>query len=302
MRAHGLVHSPACLVGITTLFLSACGGNTSLGYGTGSSSGGSGGSALIGTFFGYSGNSTRSIPGHSTADLVFGLADANGHGFMADMQSTLGSDAIFALQPASNNGSVSGFFNAYAANGSNLGDGSTLGSGTLSGTVAQLKLAYTSNFSNGANIIVDSPVLTPVAASVVAGGSGSATYKGGSGISGTAAIASTALSSSSTDVYTVGFTASSTSNFTLTSVSGCSFAGSATPDSSYDIFHLTVSGSCPGNSSIVLSGLASYLPAKGHSPLGGTLSTDTLIVELDDSTTATSAGTKYALALIASRQ
>jgi hypothetical protein len=306
MQAQGFVRNlRTLLIGACPLVLAACGGNDTISVGGGGSSGGS--SAFHGTFFGYSGNSTLIFPTTpARTDLVFGVAASDGRGFFADTQ-TPDSQAIFNLSTSSSTGgsSVGGSFNAYAAAGSALGDDTTIAlggglSGTLSSTTsgitqAALTLSYPSGYSNSASIILDNPALTPTA---VQTGSYVATAGAGNGA---AAIASAALSSNTGDVYTVSFT--SATSFNLSSASGCSFVGStAVADGTYNIYLLSgVTGTCPGTSTIALSGLASFLPASGHSPIGGALAQNTLVLELDDSQ-SNNGTSRYALALVATRQ
>ncbi len=305
MQAHGFVRNlRILLIGACPIVLAACGGNDTISVGGGGSSGSGGSSAFHGTFFGYSGNSELIFPTTpARTDLVFGVLASDGRGFFADTQ-TPDSQAIFNLSTTSSTGSsvVSGSFDAYTAAQSALGDGTTIAlggglSGTLSSTTsgiteAALTLSYPSGYSNSASIILDNPALTPTA---IQTGSYVAT-------AGAAAIASAALSSNVTDTYTVSFT--SATSFNLSSASGCSFAGSTTiADGTYNIYLLSgVTGTCPGTSTIILSGLASFLPASGgHSPLGGALAQNTLVLELDDSQSSNGTS-KYALALVATQQ
>lgn len=303
MQVHGFVRNlKTLLIGAGPLVLAACGGGN-VSIGTGGSSSGSGGSALHGTFFGYTGNSQLNFPAPSAhTDNIFGLIATDGTGFLADTQ-TSGSQAIFSMNAASSAGSsaVNGFFNAYASSGSNLGDGSTIAlsgnlsgslSSTSSGTQAALTYAFPSGtYSNTGSIILDTPALTP---SAIATG----TYSAANGSAGTAAVASRAISTNGAEVYTVNF--NSATSFTVANVSGCNFSGTASADSTFNIYHLNASGSCPGSSTLTLNGLASYLPANGHSPLGGVLAKNTLVLELDDSITGSPS--KYALALVAAKQ
>ena len=309
MRAHGFVRNlRTLLIGISPVVVAACGGgNVSIGGGS-SSSGGTGSSTFHGTFFGYTGNSQLIFPAPSTQkDLIFGVVASDGNGFFADSQ-TAGSQAIFNLAAASSTGSsaVSGFFNAYTATGSALGDGTlTAINGGLSGTLsstssstqAALSFAYPSgSYSNTANIILDTPALTP--ASIPTG-----TYSASAGTgTGTAAIASSAISNNTADTYTVNFT--SATSFTLSSVSGCNFSGSTVAaDGTFNVYLLSgVTGSCPKTAgTITLTGVASFLPANGHSPLGGVLAKNTLVLELDDSNSSNTPK-QYALALVATQQ
>lgn len=306
MQAYGWTrHLKTLLIGAGPLAaLAACGGGTVSIGGGGSSSGGSGGSVLQGTFFGYSGNSQLVIPKTPTqVDTIFGVVASDGSGFFADTQAS-GSQAIFSLGVASSTGSstLSGFFNAYAASGSTLGDGTTVAlDGNIGGTLSSnggvtsgaLSLTFPSSAKNSATVVLDTPALTRTA---IATGTYSAS-------AGAAAAASPAISTNSADIYTVSFT--SATAFTVTNTAGCSFAGSATPDGTYNIYHLSVTatGGCPGGntSSLTLDGLASFLPANGRSPLGGTLAKNTLVLELDDMNSS-STPKKYALALVATQQ
>ncbi|MFI4978868.1 MAG: hypothetical protein ACHQIO_00820 [Nevskiales bacterium] len=227
-----------------------------------------------------------------------------GHGFFADFNGN--GPAIFGFQPASNNGALSGFFAAYAANGSNLGGGLTLQQGTLTGTVAIAQSGATqasatfantsSGFSDTASIVLDKPALAPVPFATSAGNYAAST--------GTSAIASSAISTSATAVYQV--TLNSNGTLALTTDGGCVFGTStAIPDATFNIYTLSVPLlSCSGTplaTALTLNGLAVYLPKGGTSPLNGSvLAADTLMLELDDS--ETSGTPKYALALLASRQ
>jgi hypothetical protein len=308
MQAHGFVHTPARLAGATTLFasllLSACGGNTSLGIGAGSSSGGSISPVLAGTFTGKVAASQRTVDS-STIDTVFGAVDSAGNAFFADMSSGT-NQAIFSFGSATDTskGQISGFFTAYAANGSNLGNGATIvqntGTNGVSGTVSsqstgiQANLTFaapTSSFSNAVKLVLDNPALAPVTVASAAG-----TYK--------ATVGSSAISTSTNaaDTYTVTLRADGT--FTITDTSGCTFnqTSAVTADAVVDALELHASGSCPGNSgSITLSGLAVYLPNGANSPLGGKLTAPALLLELDDHN-INSSGPKNAFALVASQQ
>ncbi len=303
MQAHGFVHFPqslikpllACAAGA---LLAAC-GNTTVNFGGGSSSGssGGGGGTLHGTFFGYTGNSTRGFPSPSTQkDTVFGVIAGDGTGFLADTQVN-GSQAIFNLAAASSTGStaVSGFFIAYAGGSGNLGDGSTqIALGNLSGTItssssvqADLNFPFPGTYSNNAHVVLDTPALVP---SAIPTGTYAAT-------TGSAAVSAKGFPILST-TYTVAFT--SATSFTLSSISGCNFSGTASADGTYNVSHLSASGNC-GSGTVTLTGLASFLPKNGHSPLGGSLTADTLVLELDDSDNSASAH-QYALVLVATKQ
>jgi hypothetical protein len=307
MQAHGFVRNlRTLLIGVSPVVVAACGGTT-ISVGGGSSSG-STSTTLAGTFFGYTGTSRRSIPAipPSTAieeNPIFGVVASDGSGFFADTQ-TAGHQAIFSMGTASSTGSsaISGFFNAYAANGSNLGDGTTIAAspdggltGTLSstttGTQAALNYAFPDGYSNAANIILDTPAL---AQSTIA----TATYSASNGSTGTATVATTAISTNANDTYTVNF--NSATSFTVSTAGGCNFSGSVSPDTTLDIYHLSAFGTCPGTITLNLTGLASLLPANGHSPLGGTLAKNTLVLELDDSESGNAP--KYAFALVAAQQ
>ncbi|HZR37833.1 MAG TPA: hypothetical protein VFA75_20845 [Nevskia sp.] len=307
MLAHGVAlirTSPLrlLLAGAGSLLLAACGGgggNISVGPG-GGSSGGSSGGVLQGTFFGYTGNSTRGFPAPSTQqDVVFGVIASDGNGFLADTQ-TNGSQAIFNLEVASSTGSstIGGFFTAYAGGTGNLGDGTTqiVVDANLSGTSsssgnglqAALSFPFPGGYSNSAHVILDNPALS---SSAIPAGTYTAT-------TGPSAVAAKGFPTVAT-TYTVNF--SSSTSFTLSSASGCNFSGTATPDGTYNVSHLMATGTC-STGSIALSGLASHLPASGHSPLGGSLTADTLVMELDDASNGSVAQHQYALALVATRQ
>ena len=303
MRAHGFVRNlRTLLIGLSTVVAAACGGTT-ISVGGGSSSG-STSTTLAGTFFGYTGTSQRSFPAASTPkDSIFGVVASDGSGFFADTQ-TAGHQAIFSMGAASSTGSsaISGFFNAYAANGSDLGNGTTIATspdggltGTLSststGTQAALNYAFPDGYSNAASIILDTPALaqTTIAA---------ATYSAGNGSTGTAAVATTAISANASDIYTVNL--NSATSFTVSTAGGCNFSGTVSPDTTLNIYHLDASGTCPGTITLNLTGLASFLPASGHSPLGGVLAKNTAVLELDDSESGNAP--KYAFAVVAAQQ
>ena len=299
MRAHGFVRNlRTLLIGISPVVIAACGGGN-VSIGVGSSSGGTG-TTLSGTFFGYTGNSQRSFPTPSTQkDNIFGVAADDGTGFFADTQ-VAGSQAIFRMGTASSTGSsaINGFFTAYAGASSNLGDGtfiaaSTNGltgvlSSTSTGTQAALNYAFPDGYSNAANVVLDNPAL---AQSAIATGTYSAS-------AGTAAVASRAISTNSAEIYTVNF--STATNFTVTNARGCMFSGTTSTDNALNIYYLNASGTCPGTNTLTLTGLASFLPASGRSPLGGALTKNTLVLELDDSETGNTP--QYALALVATQQ
>jgi len=307
MQAHGFVRNlGTLLIGVSPVFVAACGGTT-ISVGGGSSSGGTS-TTLAGTFFGNSGTSQRSIPAMppSTAiedDPIFGVVASDGSGFFTDTQ-TAGRQAIFSMGTASSTGSsaVSGFFNAYAANGSDLGDGTTIATspdggltGTLSSTStatqAALNYAFPDGYSNAASIILDTPALAQTAIAT-------ATYSATNGTAGTTAVATTAISTNAGDTYTVNF--NSATSFTVSTAGGCSFSGTANADATLNIYHLDASGGCNGISIPNLTGLASFLPINGHSPLGGVLTKNTLVLELDDSESGNAP--KYALAVVAAQQ
>ncbi|HWY24547.1 MAG TPA: hypothetical protein VNX47_06490, partial [Nevskia sp.] len=90
----------------------------------------------------------------------------------------------------------------------------------------------------------------------------------------------------------------------ITSTAGCNLqnSGTATLDSTYNIYDLHVTGTCPGTSgTITLDGLAVYVPSGNASPLDGSpLTTDILVVELSDFIAAGSSLNK-ALVLVAPR-
>lgn len=305
MQAHVFVRNlKTLLIGAGPLLLIACGGGTvSIGTG-GSSSSGSGSGVLQGTFFGYTGNSQRGFASPSTQkDGIFGVIASDGTAFFADAQVT-GSQAIFSMGVPSSSGSSNigpSFFTAYAGSGSNLGDGTTLASSTsgLTGTLSStstgvqgaLKFALPSGSSNSASVILDTPALAP---SAIATG----TYSAANGSSGTATVASAAISSNTSDIYTVNF--NTATSFTVSNTGGCNFSGTATADGTYNIYHLNAGGSCPSSGTLSLNGLASFLPANGHSPLGGVLAKSTLVLELDDSESGSAH--KYALAVVAAKQ
>lgn len=304
MQAHGFVRNlKTLLIGAGPLALAACGGGN-VSIGTGGSSSGSGGAVLQGTFFGYTGNSQRGFATPSTQkDGIFGVIASDGSGFFADTQVS-GSQAVFSMGVPSSSGSSSigpSFFTAYAGSGSNLGDGTTVAASTngLTGTVSStstgiqgaLKFALPSGSSNSASIILDTPALAP---SAIATG----TYSAANGSTGTATVASAAISSNTNDIYTVNF--NTATSFTVSNTGGCNFSGTATADGTFNIYHLNAGGSCPSSGSLTLNGLASFLPAGGRSPLGGTLTKSTLVLELDDSESANAH--KYALAVVAAKQ
>ncbi|MDB5973537.1 MAG: hypothetical protein JWR07_297 [Nevskia sp.] len=301
MQAHGFVRKlNILLMGVGPLVLAACGGGGS-DFNVGSSSGGTG-AALQGTFFGYTGNSQRGFAAPSTqTDSIFGVVASDGSGFFADTQVS-GSQAVFSMGVASSTGSsaVNGFFTAYAGNGSNLGDGTTIAlngnltgklTSTSTGTQAALTYSLPSGSNNSTNIVLDTPALT---VNAIATG----TYSAANGSAGTATVASAAISANTADTYTISF--NTATSFTIANVSGCNFSGTATADGTFNILHLTASGSCPGSGTITLNGLASYLAANGHSPLGGLLAKNSLVLELDDSRIGNPP--KYALALVAAKQ
>jgi len=303
MQAYGLAPTRVSrlrllLAGAGGLLLAACGGGT-VNVGTGGSSSGGSGGLLQGTFFGSTGNSTRGFPAPSTQnDLVFGAIASDGNGFLADTQ-TSGSQAIFNLQASSSTGSstIGGFFTAYAVGTGNLGDGSTqIALGDLNGTSsssgnglqAELDFPFSAGtYSNSAHVVLDNPAL-----SVSAIPTGTYTAATGS-----AAVAAKGFPTLAT-TYTVNF--STPTSFMLSSVSGCNFTGTATADGSYNVSHITATGTCPSSGSITLNGLVSHLSSGGHSPLGGTLSADTLVLELDDA--ESNNAHQYALALVATKQ
>ncbi len=303
MQAHGFVRNlRTLLIGVSPIVVAACGGGN-VSVGTGGSSG-SGGAVLQGTFFGYTGNSQRGFASPSTQkDGIFGVIASDGSGFFADAQVS-GSQAIFSMGVPSSSGSSSigpSFFTAYAGSGSNLGDGTTIATSNtgLTGTVSStstgiqgaLKFALPSGSSNSASIILDTPALAP---SAIATG----TYSAANGSTGTATVASAAISTNNADIYTVNF--NTATSFTVSNTGGCNFSGTATADGTFNIYHLNAGGSCPGSGSLTLNGLASFLPANGHSPLGGVLAKSTLVLELDNSESGNPS--KYALAVVAAKQ
>lgn len=285
--------APAFVALGATLLLCACGGGGIDGVGSSSSGGTT--PVLAGTF---------TAPAASTlvGDSVFGAVDTNGNGFLADLNGS--SHGIYAFGSASQNGQiVGGTFAAYAANGSNLGDGATtLQQGQVSGTVATQSGVTRANatfansaagFSRSATLVLDHPPLVKAALATAAG-----TYKA---TTGSGAIASSALSTSGAAVYTV--TLSSAGVFTVMNDAGCSLLnnGSAAPDANYNVYALHLAGTC-NTTAVTLDGLAVYLPAGSASPLGsGNLAQDTLLVELSDFL-ANTGSPRYALALVGTRQ
>lgn len=269
------------------LLLAACGGG---GISTGSGGGSS--AVLAGTFTKAGASSRGNDGGH-----VFGAVDSVGNGYFADLGGA--SRAVFVFGSASLNGQLSGNFAAYAANGSNLGDGTTLQQGNLSGSVAaqsgvtSASAKYTNPaFSDTATLVLDQPKPAQVALATAAG-----TYAVSLG---NTAIASSALFNLAGSSYSLSLTAAGAA--TLSTVSGCStFSGSATPDSSFNLYDLHLSGSCSGIS-ITLDGQATYLAQGSASPLDGSaLAAPTLAVELSDFISSGNAGRspQYALVLLA---
>lgn len=275
------------------LMLAACGGNNGIG-GTSGSSGGGSNAVLAGTYFKANTSTRQNDSAH-----VFGAVNSVGNGYFADLAGS--SRAVFVFDSASNDGTLSGGYAAYAASGSNLGDGSTLqnGSSGLSGTVSIQSGTTTASvkYSNGvsslvttATLVLDQPVLGAVPLATAAG-----TY---SVALGSTAIASTALFNLAGGSYNFGLTTGGGAN--LSTVSGCSLTGSASLDGTYNIYDLHLSGTCSGNT-VVLDGQATYLPAGSASPLdGSTLSTATMAVELSDFL-ANASSPQYALVLLAPR-
>jgi hypothetical protein len=263
------------------LLLAACGGGGNLGVNPpdGSSA------VLAGTFL-KAGASSRG------SDHVFGAVDSVGNGWFADL--TGSSRAVFVFGSASNSGQLNGSFAAYAANGSNLGDGTTLQNGSLTGTVATQSGTTTASvkysnsaFSNSASLVLDQPLPAQVPLATAAG-SYSASL-------GSTAIASTALFSLAGGSYSLGLTASG--GVTLSTLSGCALNGTASLDSRYNLYDLHLTGSCSGTT-LVLDGQASWLAAGSASPVDGSaLAKATLLVELSDF--LSSATPQYALALLA---
>jgi len=278
------------LAGAGGLLLAACGGTT-VNVGPGGSSGGGSNAVLAGTYT-KANTSTRA----SDNSKVFGAVDSLGNGYFADLGGS--SRAVFVFGSASQSGQLNGSFAAYAANGSNLGDGTTLRQGSVSGTVASASgvttanVNYNASTSDQAVLVLDHPPQGRAQPATVAG-----TY---TATTGAAAIASTALSVSGTATYTVSI--SSTGAFGLTSDAGCTLQsnGSASLDPVYNIYDLHVSGTCSGNT-VTLDGLAIYLPTGSASPLDGSaLTKDTLLVELSDFIAPGSSLSK-ALVLVAAR-
>lgn len=286
---------------VAALLLCACGGGgsgPSVVVGSSSSGGGSSGSSavLAGTF---------TTKGGSTNDgvSVFGAVNSIGNGFFAEFGS---SPAIYSFQPASSNGSLDGFFDAYAANGATLNGGSlTLQNGDITnGTVttqsngsvlATATFANTaSGFSTPVSITLDDPQAKPVALST-SQGQYTASYSAGT------AITSAGLSTNTSATYVVALDPNSPT-FAMTFNGGCGSSGTATPDTTYNVYtlQLSVAANCINNSSVLtLRGIAVYLKAGTASPLtGSALASDTLLVELDDSQEGTPT---RAIALVASR-
>jgi hypothetical protein len=270
------------------LGLAACGGNHNLGVGAP----GSGSSAVLaGTFYKPATSTRQNDSAH-----VFGAVNSVGNGYFADLAGS--SRAVFVFNSASSSGTLSGFYAAYAANGSNLGDGTTLQNGAVSGTVAtqsgvtsaSLKYANpASSLSTTATLVLDQPAL---AATPLANAQGSYSASLGAG-----AIASTALLNLIGSSYSLSLSAGGGATLATTSACG-SFSGTASLDSSFDIYDLHLSGNCSGTT-VVLDGQASYLPAGSASPLdGSTLGAANLVVELSDFLVNDSSP-QYALVLIA---
>lgn len=294
MQAQAYVRNPLFrLVPLAAgcVLLAAC-GNTTVSVGGGSSGGGSNG-VLAGTFT----KPATSSRGNDQAP-VFGAVDSVGNGFLADLTGT--SRAVFVFGSASSSGKLNGSFAAYAANGSNLGNGTTLQQGAVSGTVTTSANVTTANatfknsasgFQDSANVVLDQPLLARAPLSTVAGQYTVAT--------GSAAIASSSLATSGTYTVTVG----SAGSFGITSDAGCNLqnSGSAALDANYNILDIHVNGSCPGTGGITLDGLAVYLPAGAKSPLdGSTLAKPALLVEMSDFISNSGAPNK-ALVLVAQR-
>jgi hypothetical protein len=288
------------------LLLTACGGGGSgpgvvvggSSSGSGSSSGGST-AVLAGTFTTKGGSTNNGVQ-------VFGAANSIGNGFFAEFGST---PAIYSFQPASSNGTLDGFFDAYAANGATLNGGGslTLQQGDITdGTVtAQTNgsILATATFANSASgfsspvsITLDNPQAKPVALST-SQGQYTASYSGGT------AITSPGLSTNTTATYVVALDPNSPT-FAMTFNGGCASSGTATPDATYNVYtlELSVAANCINNSSVLtLRGLAVYLKAGSTSPLtGSALGSDTLLVELDDSLSGGGSPTR-AIALVAGR-
>ncbi len=296
MHAHGLASTRyprlrLLLAGAGSLLLAACGGGGGgINIGTGSSSGGSN-AVLAGTYT-KPNTSTRT----SDSSKIFGAVDSLGNGYFADLGGS--SRAVFAFASASQNGQLNGNFAAYAANGSNLGNGTALQQGNLGGTVASSSNVTTANvsysntaagFTDSATLVLDHPVLAQTSLASAAG-----TYPA---TLGNAAIASTALFNLLGQSYTTTIAANGT--FTL-ATTGCGnlLSGTAAVDQTYNIYDLHLSGNCSGTT-VTLDGLAVYLPAGSASPLdGSTLAQATLLVELSD---FLNPGNGRALALVATK-
>jgi hypothetical protein len=279
-----LPSSPGLLLA-ATLALAACGSNH--GINTGSSSGGSN-AVLAGTYT-KAGASTR----HNDSAHIFGAVNSVGNGWFADLAGS--SRAVFVFGSASSNGTLDGTFAAYAANGSNLGDGTTLQSGTLGGSVANqsgttsASVTYSNSaFSNAATLVLDQP---PLGQTALAGAAGTFSVSLGN-----TAIASTALFNLGGNSYSLSLASGGSAS--LTTVSGCTFNGTATPDSAFDVYDLHLGGTCSGTT-LTLDGQALYLPAGSASPLDGSpLAKATLLVELSDFL-VNGSSPQYALVLIA---
>ena len=313
MQASSLVRTPLqLLIGTAVLALAACGGGSSVGGVSGSSSGGGGGSSVLaGTFTNQTGTSQRiigsSINNVEISDTVFGAVDGQGNGFLADMSAAgAGNQAVFRLSPASqpNAGTISGDYDAYFTGGTNnqiiLGGALT---GTYTATSANLTFGpisggTSSGATDTAALVLDNPAALPQVSSATIAGTYTATV-GTIGSTGSLAIST---SSNQADIYTVTV---SGGNITIGDSSTCNFTGTVTPVSTFDVYDVSTTGTCPsttgGNANnISLTGLAVYLPKGAKSPLGGTqgaLAQPALLLELDNSEANT--GTSYAFALVA---
>lgn len=228
-------------------------------------------------------------------DQIVGAVDSVGNGFAAEFGPTL--RAIYAFNSASQSGMLNGGYAAYAANGSNLGDGSTLRQGALSGTVATQNSVTTASITltglptPAATVVLDHPPLTQPTLANIAG-----TYRV---VTGSATMTSSALSTSGSATYTI--TVDVAGTFTLTSDAGCNLSnGTASLDSTFDALALHVTGTCSATG-LSLDGVAVFLRAGTPSPLGGgNLAFDSLLLELSDFIVNTSSP-RYALALLAGK-
>ncbi len=197
----------------------------------------------------------------TVSDDLLGIVGENGDGFFYD--NTNG--AIYRMKVTTMGNALSGTFRGFAPSGSVFATGSSVETGTISGTDVQRSgITGTASTSAGSSSFsvqyVASHYEQAASLSAVAG-----------------KYVYTFSNGPTTD--TVTFTVSSTGVITGSDTQNCSVSGSLSPiNAAYNAYSVAVHSSCPGPINTSYTGIAAYEPAQsGNAPI--------LTFEYDDGST-----------------